>query len=58
MKLKTLIVQGIPEETKRCFKAACDRHGKSMKDTLITFMSTYSKKYEANKIQRAQRRHR
>lgn len=40
-----LLVQGIPEDTKLAFKAACARVGETMRDVIIKIMREYAAKH-------------
>jgi hypothetical protein len=37
----TMIVQGLPQDTKNQFKAACYKRGSTMRDAFIQFMRDY-----------------
>lgn len=39
-----LFVQGLPEDTKAAFKAACARRGTTMRDVIIELMRHYAEK--------------
>lgn len=39
---KTIIIQGIPSDTKEAFKSACALNGKTMRDVFIELMRNYA----------------
>lgn len=41
----TMIIEGIPQDTKQLFKAACARQDETMRDALIKLMRGYVKEH-------------
>lgn len=42
-KVKTMLVEDVPVQVRQDFKAACVRKNKSMKETIIEFMTNFVK---------------
>lgn len=45
---KTILISGIPEQTKLDFKAACARKGVPMREAIIEFMKLFTEETECS----------